>query len=362
NLLKQHPDVLSTTVSPDDCRVAAEQAWQMMTDHAWNGSGWLDDGRSPNPPAPSDGGWNQPPAECGFGSNGARNAVTNGVYAVLGSRLYKVVKKSDPASSQPYLQQACDVFNWLNANMEMWTRNGLGAHPGLIHELPVSCKASNYSLWSGDQGLWLAGMIDLWSHREEFSTVTNPPDPDAIKTAINRLISAIPSLLFDADLVLHEAPFEGNYLGDPVDLVTGKGVLLRYIMNVRRELRTIFFTPEDSELYRERIQSTADSLWKQPGWILNATEVISPEWNPGLDGAFRQDFQRQWGANCATYTDASWNKDLFNSVIGACAVQTCALGALLTAAAAESGTLQVGETTPQGRQRLCLDAVGFDRP
>jgi hypothetical protein len=162
-----------------------------------------------------------------FGETGAKNTVTNALLLLLSIRLYNTFKESD------YLVMAEAQWVWFRSWFELEQfhylhiihNNSGKAAPGaaLVLERPLGGNYTNIDhpdweeglLWSGDQGLILAALVEL-------------PNTSATRRISEYLGHGIREALIGPDLVFREAPFFRNYRGEfAEDYFAGRGIMIR---------------------------------------------------------------------------------------------------------------------------------------
>jgi hypothetical protein len=252
---------------------------------------------------------------------GTKNTVTNANLLLLSVRLYNAMKSIDKTQATAYLEMAYWQYLWFSAWFTpplteykyLLLPSSYGFTCGLAQERPHA--PPDYEnpdrptwepgwAWTGDQGLLLGalvGILQITSDLNSWAKSSNPPinfDPVAFQNDVNGWIKTITmgveQLLFGktTDKVLREAPFNSSFSDDPKDYVCGRGVLLRYLSEVKPFLGGVNFDPN--------IVATAQAAWNSRDTTSNQ---FGANWNPQNDSSFNASFIKTWG-----YGDAgvSW--------------------------------------------------------
>lgn len=205
---------------------------------------------------------NQNPAGC-------ENSVTNSTFFLLSLRLLNDASINiDPLRTQ-ILAAAEASAQWFDRWMG---RLGTLLNPlQLLRERPVGDAkglfpkgAPTYEpgwIWTGDQGLAVAWAAEAFKLTQIDWRAVFPGVPYRAKAfEMAGQIRRGMTLLFDADRVLHEAPYRSNSLGDyNIDYSTGRGVFMRYISHADQVFR---LEPGWGSSGAE-VQSTADAVIAQ---------------------------------------------------------------------------------------------------
>jgi hypothetical protein len=139
-------------------------------------------------------------------------------------------------------------------------------------------------VWTGDQGLMLVALAQV------VSTGFDVPEVDSslFQNAFDAMSAGVETLLFGADKVLREPPFESSYgVSYAPDYVGGRGVLLRYVSEP--VVQKVLGRP----LGRDGILATAQAVWNSRDTDSNQFATL---WNAGGDAAYNQKFVATWGA------------------------------------------------------------------
>jgi len=249
---------------------------------------------------------------------GTKNTVTNANLLLLSVRLYNVMKSIDKTHATAYLEMAYWQYLWFNAwftppltqydYFRLPTSGGFTF--GLVQERPIAPPDYENKdrptwepgwVWTGDQGLLLGalvGILQITSDLNSWAKSSSPPinfDPVAFQKNVNGWIKAITmgvkQLLFGGmfnptDKVLREAPFNSSFSDDPKDYVCGRGVLLRYLSEVKPLLGGINVN------FNQNIVATAQAVWNSRDTTSNQ---FGANWNPENDSSFNANFITVWG-------------------------------------------------------------------
>jgi hypothetical protein len=191
---------------------------------------------------------------------GCENSVTNSTFFLLSLRLLNNASfRTDPLRNE-ILTAAGGSARWLDHWLD---RPGALLNPlQLLRERPVGDKdnifpfgAPDYEvgwIWTGDQGLALAWAAESFELTQADWHAVFPGAPYRAKAfQMAGQIRHGMAPLFDADGVLHEAPYWANSYGNyNTDYSSGRGVFMRYI-------------------------SRADRVFRQePGWVSSDTQTL----------------------------------------------------------------------------------------
>lgn len=178
---------------------------------------------------------------------GCENSVTNSTFFLLSLRLLNNASfKTDPLRKE-IITAAAGCASWF----DHWLgRPGALQNPlKLLRERPVGDKDNYFHLgapdyevgwiWTGDQGLALAWAAESFKLTQADWQAVFPGAPyraKAIQMAGQIRDGMTP--LFDADGVLHEAPYNANSYGIyRTDYSSGRGVFMRYISRADQAFR-----------------------------------------------------------------------------------------------------------------------------
>jgi hypothetical protein len=267
------------------------------------------------------------------GVRGTRNSVTNSNLLVLSLRLYNALKRTDKPAATQYLNRAYAQYVWFNT----WFKDKYVSlddgyylrqiqHPnglldGLLHERPMAKPEPpaepDYDIdvrppwetgwvWSGDQGLILAALAEIYLVRDDLRPwIPDPPTfANEVQQAFSSIARGVRYLLFSPqDNVLREAPFHSSFGPVPSspnpnhgpDYVGGRGVLLRYASE------EAVWQMQRDWISRVGFAATASAVW-------NSCEPKNPPhqsgslWNKEGDPDFNKWFVTQWGSGDDTIT------------------------------------------------------------
>lgn len=236
------------------------------------------------------------------GPPGTKNTVTNANLFVLSLRLYKAMR-SDKAAADPYLRMAYDQFlwfsRWFESDYDYLRVTKVGA---LVQERPIASPSYEKKtdptweegwVWTGDQGLMIAGLADILSIKADLVAWAQSHhipnfDPAAFESKVRAwlatIIEGIKGLLFgvtfpSSDFILREAPFRSSFVDDPKDYVCGRGVLLRYLSEM------------GDDGFQVGIGKTAQALWNSR----YPDNQFGAQWSGANDAGFNRQFAEAWG-------------------------------------------------------------------
>lgn len=239
--------------------------------------------------------WNHTPEQ---NPAGCENSVTNSTFFLLSLRLLNDASvNADPLRTE-ILDSVVACAGWF----DLWRgRQGAILNPiQLVRERPVGDVKGffaegqpNYELgwiWTGDQGLTLAWAAEAFGLTETDWRALFPGVPYRAKALeIAGQIRRGMEPLFDADGVLHEAPYAANSLGSyNIDYSTGRGVFMRYISRADQVFRRESgWVSSDA-----KIQSTADAVIAQLreadptmySWSYRSEKGVLSAWKARVSG------------------------------------------------------------------------------
>jgi hypothetical protein len=272
---------------------------------------------------------------------GAKNSVTNSNLLVLSLRLYHAMKQTNNPAATECLKMAYSQFLWF----KNWFRNDYvsrddgyylrqieghgGLMEGLLHERPMAKRDYIIDLrppwqtgwvWTGDQGLILAALAELYLVRDELQQfIGDPVEFDSVvRQTFFSIARGVRHLFFDGvvdvggksvqgDSVLREAPFNSSFAEKHgADYVGGRGVLLRYVSEpaVTQMLGNKWFYPAG-------FAATAAAVWNSRD---KQTNQFTPLWNKDKDAAFNKQFVDYWKSGNVNITE--WKLDPLQKVDG----------------------------------------------
>jgi hypothetical protein len=283
-------------VSKDCCLQFAVDSWTVMTVYAWLKANA--DNTGPKPTV-AGGCWNNYYDEKDPDSGGVENTITNVLYLTLSARLYLATAGQEKwkAQNQEFLNSACASYRWFG---EWFINRGIldsrSPMPDqLIYwllERPVS-SGSDFNQkgkppytpkqkWSGDQGVFFGGLAGILQMQD---AIADNPDIQALSADLQKagrkytaleyaayLLARLAqgsSWLFTYDpFVLHEAVFSSDLINSySADYATGKGVLMRYISEVKPVL-------DPTINFQQYIVDSANAIINHPATSENGNGFI----------------------------------------------------------------------------------------
>ncbi|HWW76730.1 MAG TPA: hypothetical protein VNZ44_15135 [Pyrinomonadaceae bacterium] len=278
---------------------------------------------------------------------GTKNTVTNTNLLLLSLRLYNAVRGTDPTRAARYLSMAHAQYQWFSTwFLDEYQSEDDGHYlrrmPGpmfLIHERPMA-KPDYLKkdfptwqpgwVWTGDQGLLLAGMVELllvgddllaWTSANQVPGFDPAKFENSIGDVITSLVAGMSSLFVAPDKVLREPPFSSSFgIEYGLDYVGGRGVLLRYVSekSVQRALGGRF-NPSG-------IAATAEAVWNS----CESENQFDSLWNKANDSVFNKNFVDWWGSGDIGITEWELGSDLKSKKVRG-VVQATGLDALTAA-------------------------------
>ena len=201
-----------------------------------------------------------------------------------------------------YAYWAQQSFNWFDAYIEKGLMTGgiIPRQPATpYHLLMGAIFPSNTSgaVWTGDQGLALAGFAAAGEMVNQGIL-----DSGALSKAPNDLFDQLGNsigILFSND-VLCETPFGGYITGDPEDMITGKGVFMRYLSNVLDQMPST-----NGGYYQALITGTASAIQQATN---STTGLASPQWNTDWSTFAKNFYTQTWGYASRVFRDMPANR------------------------------------------------------
>ena len=264
-------------------------------------------------------------------SKGVKNTVTNVLFFLLSTRIYRLALEENIADKEKYLEMAYRQWVWFDS----WFKLGkygylqkLTSGGGLVQERPTAFfEGSGYKdtthptwekgwVWSGDQGMLLAALIDLsaiknnlaaWVIKNKIDTGFKVDDPIAIgfEKTISEYIGLLSkgikaALTGNADGVIREAPFNANFgpeFGN--DYLAGRGIMMRYLGQAGKQITDINFS--------KNIRATATAIWQTRD---TTTDQFKPEFtNLENDKLYVQQYRKLTATADDVY---KWQIDAMN--------------------------------------------------
>jgi hypothetical protein len=244
--------------------------WQQERDHAYDFS----DTAKPVPHGCRNGDAN--------GQNkGVKNTVTNVLFFLLSTRIYRLTLEEGIANNERFLGMAYSQWVWFDSWFKLDKYDyleKLSSGAALVHERPTAFfEGSGYKeithptwekgwVWSGDQGMLLAALTDMLSIKIDLAAwvLKNKIDPEfkigdfenTVTTYINLLSKGIKTALTgNADGIIREAPFNANFgpeFGN--DYLAGRGIMMRYLGTTAKQFNQIDFS--------KNTKATAGAIWQ----------------------------------------------------------------------------------------------------
>lgn len=246
-------------------------------------------------------------------SKGVKNTVTNVLLFLLSSRIYRLSLNGGVPESERYLETAYRQWLWF----DQWFRleeygylKKVSENAALVQERPMAdFEGSDYNekihppwaegwVWSGDQGMLVAALVDMLAVKEELATwignTQADPSFDSVEfeARVKGLIEVIgkgveTALVGKSDNIIREAPCSssfGSKHGN--DYLAGRGILMRY-----------FGSSEQKKLLgaglKKSIFATVNAIWE-------TRDVVSNQFQPEFtsvedDRLYIADFKACWG-------------------------------------------------------------------
>ena len=214
-------------------------------------------------------------------NRGVKNTVTNALFFLLSTRIYRLALEEKITDNEIYLEMAYRQWRWFESwfKLEQYSYLQKVVSGGvLVHERPIAFfDGSDYKetthptwekgwVWSGDQGMLLAALIDMLAIKNNVETwvIKNKIDQDfkvndfenTVNTYIDLLSKGIEmALIGKADGIIREAPFHANFgpeFGN--DYLAGRGIMMRYLGKARKQITHIDFS--------KSTKVTAGAIWQ----------------------------------------------------------------------------------------------------
>ena len=244
--------------------------WQQERDHAYDFS----DTAKPVPHGCRNG-------DANGQSKGVKNTVTNVLFFLLSTRIYRLTLEENIADNEKYLEMAYRQWVWFDSWFKLDKYGYLQkivSGGALVHERPTAFfEGSGYKetthptwekgwVWSGDQGMLLAALTNMLAIKNNLTAwvIKNKIDPNfktgefgnTVNVYINLLSKGIKTALIgNADDIIREAPFNANFgpeFGN--DYLAGRGIMMRYLGQIGKQINNIDFS--------KNCKATADAIWK----------------------------------------------------------------------------------------------------
>jgi len=243
---------------------------------------------------------------------GTKNTVTNANLFLLSVRLYcAAASTQNNQLAAACLSVAYSQYLWFSRWFESqydYLRVIPSFSAGLVQERPIASPSYERKdhptwesgwIWTGDQGLLLAALIEIfeirdalymWISTQHVANFDRTVFEKDVTGYVKLIVTGIKSLLFGStfsptDSVVREAPFNSSFISDPKDYVCGRGVLMRYLSETSAN-------PFVKGQFNKRIATTAAAAWASCD---TANNQFGARWNPGNDLAFNKQFAASWG-------------------------------------------------------------------
>ncbi len=246
-------------------------------------------------------------------SRGVKNTVTNSLLFRLSSRIYRLSLTEDIADPDKYLDMAYRQWLWFDEWFRLDEYEYLKKVPpagALVQERPMAMiEGSDYFLkehplwaegwvWTGDQGMLLAAITDMYLIREQLGEwlIKNKIDEDfdvqAFGERTRSLVSMIghgvqSALVGQLDGIIREAPCEssfGPHFGR--DYIAGRGILMRYLGE--KEVQSLMGVDLSGN-----IRATADAIWQTRDPVNN--QFMAEFTTRANDSLYINQFRNLWG-------------------------------------------------------------------
>jgi hypothetical protein len=246
-------------------------------------------------------------------SKGVKNTVTNVLLFLLSSRIYRLTLAENITDNDKYLEMAYRQWLWFDRWFELEEYEYLkkvSPSGALVQERPMAFfEGSDYMetehppwaegwIWTGDQGMLVAALTDIYMVRDELAAwiAKNDLDPafdtPAFEERIDALIRMIgngikTALISDRDGIIREAPCMSSF--GPVhsrDYLAGRGIMMRYL-GARDEKALLGVD------LSEHFVATAEAIWQTRKRENNQfqAEFTTPE----HDEIYIEQFRERWG-------------------------------------------------------------------
>ncbi|WP_228237859.1 glycoside hydrolase family 76 protein [Allomuricauda sp. M10] len=257
-------------------------------------------------------------------SKGVKNTVTNVLLFLLSSRIYRLTLEENLEDNEKYLDMAYKQWVWFDQwfNLEKYGYlKEISSSAALVQERPMAFfEGSDYQekihppwsegwVWTGDQGMLLAALMDMHALGHEISTYVKKNDIDpgfdeaVFKARVDSIIKKIGqgiklALVGNKDGIIREAPCLSSFgpqHGN--DYVAGRGILLRYIGA----------THENGLLgidLHKTVLATLEAIWETRD---KSNNQFPPEFTSvENDSSYVEQFKELWGLADNVH---KWNLD-----------------------------------------------------
>ncbi len=241
-------------------------------------------------------------------SRGVKNTVTNALLFLLSTRICRATRTAGAAPVEKHLAMAWAQWQWFSAWFALDAYQylkKLTPDAALVQERPMArFTGSDYQeivhppwaegwVWSGDQGMIAAALVDLLALKEDLAPWirTAGVTADAFDEEVRRVLALIGGgimrgLVGASDGIIREAPCLSSFgPAHGCDYLAGRGILMRYL----GDPMVAAFCGFDAASLR----ATADAIWntRDP-----QTNQFRPEFtDPVTDRLYIARFRRTWG-------------------------------------------------------------------
>lgn len=245
-------------------------------------------------------------------SKGAKNTVTNALFFLLSTRIYRSMLAENIGDREKYLDMAYAQWVWFDSWFQLKQYEYLkktASGGALVQERPTAFfDGSGYTetshptwykgwVWTGDQGMVLAALTDMLAIKNNLAEwiLKNKKETDfnaatfekKIKTYISLISKGIKTTLVShTDNIIREAPQKGNMAPEfGSDYLAGRGIMMRYLGRLDKNMTGIDF--------KSAIKATANAIWQTRD---QSNNQFQPEYTSVKnDQLFIQQFRKQWG-------------------------------------------------------------------
>ncbi|AOW10776.1 glycoside hydrolase family 76 protein [Flavobacterium gilvum] len=245
-------------------------------------------------------------------STGVKNTVTNVLFFLLSTRIYRLTLAEKIADNDKYLEMAYDQWMWFDSwfqlnQYEYLKKTASGG--ALVQERPIAIfEGSGYKdtthptwhkgwVWTGDQGMLLASLTNMlaikdnvaeWVTKNKKGTAFNVNVfTDKINAYLELIAKGIKTtLISDMDHVIREAPLVAN-MGPEFgsDYLAGRGIMMRYLGILGGRVSGVDF--------KSNIKATANAIWETRD---SSNNQFKAEYtNAEKDKLYIQQFKKEWG-------------------------------------------------------------------
>ncbi|MCU7552213.1 hypothetical protein OCK74_24050 [Chitinophagaceae bacterium LB-8] len=283
-------------------QLSSDLCWKQMKDHAYDFSTTA----KPVPHGCSNG-------DAKGIHKGVKNTVTNVLFFLLSTRIYRLTLAEKIGDNEKYLETAYNQWIWFDSWFQLKQYEYLKkttSGGALVQERPTAFfDGSGYTdithptwykgwVWTGDQGMLLAALTDMLAIKNNIADwlAKNKKEADfnvkAFADKVNTYISLIAkgiktTLISEKDNIIREAPLVAN-MGPEFgsDYLAGRGIMMRYLGTLNKRTTGIDF--------KNNIKETANAIWQTRDASNNQ---FKPEYtNVENDKLYIQQFKNQWGS------------------------------------------------------------------